>query len=293
MSTTIALLNMKGGVGKTTLAVNLAWQLHNDGPANVLLIDLDPQFNATQYVMDYKAFEQHQAKNGTICDFIVDQPTFKLKKGAKAKPLVSKALHTVRETGGKKFQILPADLGLARVVKNPSQSDFKLEKLLAGVREKFDYVIIDCAPTDSVLTTMALNASDFLLIPVKPDRFSILGLTNLLETVDAFRANCEDPHEVQVLGVVFTQVLDDQNLEAQAIDEVTSAATQEGVYLFNNRLRHTRSFMRSVKDQKPIFETLYARSSRRFEIGDIADELKEQLDSVKTKAVKKIAKGKK
>ena len=53
---TIALLNMKGGVGKTTLAVNLAWHMHQNEPANVLLVDLDPQFNATQYVMDYKSF---------------------------------------------------------------------------------------------------------------------------------------------------------------------------------------------------------------------------------------------
>jgi chromosome partitioning protein len=285
---------MKGGVGKTTLAVNLAWQLHNDGPANVLLIDLDPQFNATQYVMDYKAFEAHQKKNGTICDFLLEQPKFKLKKGTKGKQSVAKALHTVRETNGKKLQLLPADLGLARVVKNPSQSDFKLEKLLAGVRDKFDYVIIDCAPTDSVLTTMALNASDYLLIPVKPDRFSILGLTNLLETVDAFRTNCEDPHGVQVAGVVFTQVLSDQDLEAEAIAEVTAAAQQEGVYLFGSRLRHTRSFMRSVKDQKPIFETLYARQSRRFEVSDIADELKQQLAAKKLKnQTKKATKVKK
>lgn len=289
LSTTISLLNMKGGVGKTTLAVNLAWQLHSDGPTNVLLIDLDPQFNATQYVMDYKAFEQHRTKNGTICDFLLDSPKLKLKKGSKAKPSVAKAFHTVRETGGKKLQLLPADLDLARVVKNPSQSDFKLEKLLSQVREKFDYVIIDCAPTDSVLTTMALNASDHLLIPVKPDRFSILGLTNLLETIDAFRANCEDPHKVQVLGVVFTQVLNDQNLEAQAIAEVTSAAKGEGVYLFANRLRHTRSFMRSVKDQKPIFETLYARESRRYEVSDIADELKQELASANIKRTAKKA----
>ena len=57
MAITIALLNMKGGVGKTTLAVNLAWHFHQNEEKNVLLVDLDPQFNATQYVMDFQAFQ--------------------------------------------------------------------------------------------------------------------------------------------------------------------------------------------------------------------------------------------
>jgi chromosome partitioning protein len=72
MATTIALLNMKGGVGKTTLAVNLAWHLHQNEQKNVLLVDLDPQFNATQYVMDYQTFQNHRKDAGTIADLLID-----------------------------------------------------------------------------------------------------------------------------------------------------------------------------------------------------------------------------
>jgi chromosome partitioning protein len=280
---------MKGGVGKTTLAVNLAWHLHQKGPANILLIDLDPQFNATQYVMDYKTFEAHQKKFGTIAGLLADQPTFQLKK-SKLKPTLNKSLHTVRETGGKKFDLLPADLRLAHIVKNPSQSDFKLEKLLEGLRASYDYIIIDCAPTDSVLTTMALNASDQLLIPVKPDRFSILGLTNLLETVDIFRLNCEDPHKVKILGIVFTQVTNDSEIEAQSMQEVTAAAKKENVYLFNNRLNYSNSYIRSVKDQKPIFETKFSRSTSKSAVGKIADELKLRLATIQSAPISKVKK---
>ena len=69
----ISLLNMKGGVGKTTLAVNLAWTLYED-KKRVLLVDLDPQFNATQYVMDYNEFSDHKKNSGTIADLLLEHP---------------------------------------------------------------------------------------------------------------------------------------------------------------------------------------------------------------------------
>ncbi len=95
MAVTIALLNMKGGVGKTTLAVNLAWYLHQYEQKNILLIDLDPQFNATQYVMDFKTFQSHRKDAGTIADLLIDQPKLDLRlKKVKKNPKA--ALYTIR-----------------------------------------------------------------------------------------------------------------------------------------------------------------------------------------------------
>ena len=279
MPTTVALLNMKGGVGKTTLAVNLAWYLHQKEPANVLLIDLDPQFNATQYVMDYKTFENHRKKAGTIADLLVDQPKLDLKT-KKIKKNPSSALHKIKQTGSKRLDLLPAELQLAWVVKNPAQMDFRLEKLLEKLRPNYDYIIIDCAPTDSVLTTMALTASDYLLIPMRPDRFSILGFANLIETIKIFRSNCPDPHKVQVLGVVFTQVTNASDVEQQSMNEVSTAAQKENTHLFTNSLKYSHSFIRSVKDQTPIFETLYAHKKSRADVGKIAEELKVRIQSL-------------
>jgi chromosome partitioning protein len=87
LALTISLLNMKGGVGKTTLAVNLAWHFFENEGANVLLIDLDPQFNSTQYVMNYKTFESHRKKSGTITNLLIDQPSLNL-KDAKLKKIL-------------------------------------------------------------------------------------------------------------------------------------------------------------------------------------------------------------
>jgi chromosome partitioning protein len=270
---TIALVNMKGGVGKTTLAVNLAWHMHQNEGYKVLLVDLDPQFNATQYVMDYQAFESHRKKAGTIVDLLVDHPRLDLRL-RKVKKNPRSAIHNIQTQGGKRLDLLPADLGLAWVVKNPAQMDYRLEKLLSGLGEDYDYIFVDCAPTDSVLTTMALMASDHLLIPMRPDRFSILGFTNLNETMKIFQSNCSDPHGVSVLGIVFTQVTGTSAVEKQAMEEVRAAAKKERTYLFTSFLKYSNSFIRSVKDQTPIFETLYAQATSRLAPVKIAEEMK-------------------
>lgn len=139
MTTTISLLNMKGGVGKTTLAVNLAWHLfHNEGK-NVLLVDLDPQFNATQYVMDFDAFDKHRKARGTIADLLIDQPELHLQQSKRSKKDPSAALHTIDKTSSACFDLLPSELALGWVVKNPAQMDYRLEKLLSSIRDKYDY----------------------------------------------------------------------------------------------------------------------------------------------------------
>lgn len=286
MATTIALLNMKGGVGKTTLAVNLAWHIYQNDDVNVLLVDLDPQFNATQYVMDYQSFESHRRNHGTITDLLIDPPKLDARMTkVKNNPLT--ALHTIRTANGKKFDLLPAELSLAWIVKNPAQMDYRLEKLLEKIRDNYDYVFIDCAPTDSVLTTMALTAADYLLIPMRPDRFSILGFANLIETIKTFRSNCPDPHNVKMLGVVFTQVLGDSEVEDQAMLEVERAARKERIPLFESQLKHSRSFIRSVRDQTPIFETLYAQPRSRTAAAKIADELNARILALSAAGIRK------
>jgi chromosome partitioning protein len=270
---------MKGGVGKTTLAVNLAWHMHQKEKRNVLLVDLDPQFNATQYVMDYKAFQNHLKKAGTAADLLIDQPSLDLRlKKVKSNPRA--ALHNIQTTESKRLDILPSELGLAWAVKNPAQMDYRLEKLLARIRDDYDYVFVDCAPTDSVLTTMALTASDYLLIPMRPDRFSILGFANLIETIKTFRSNCPDPHEVDVLGIVFTQVTGSSEVEKEAMAELSAAASKEKTQLFSSSLKYSNSFSRSVRDQTPIFETLYAHANPKSAVGKIADELMARISKL-------------
>lgn len=271
---------MKGGVGKTTLAVNLAWYLHQREGMNVLLIDLDPQFNATQYLMDYEDFDKHRKTKGTIADLLLEQPGLDLRKRDGKKKNPTGLLHNVEKTGGKRLDLLPAELDLAWVVKNPAQMEYRLEKLLSDMRKGYDYVFIDCAPTDSVLTTMALSASDFLLVPMRPDRFSVLGYINLLSTVETFRENCPDEHKVQDLGVVFTQVTANSSVERDAIAEVKLIAAKQQGYVFTADFKHSRSFVRAVQNQTPIFRTAYASSGSRLAASNVAKEMMARIESL-------------
>jgi len=276
MSTVISLLNMKGGVGKTTLAVNLAWFMYEKGGRKVLLVDLDPQFNATQYVMDYRAFDSHKKNTGTIADLLIEQPRMDLRlKKLSKNP--SQVLHNVRKAGSKHFDLLPSELNLAWVVKNPAQMEYKLEKLLQSFSSDYDFIFIDCAPTDSVLTTMALTASDFLLVPVRPDRFSILGVENLRQTVDLFRKNCPDPHGVKDLGIVFTQVMGNSTVESECMTDIIDRAATEGGYVFKAVLKYSTSFIRAVKDQTPIFQTWYAHKTSKNAASAIAKEMLQRV----------------
>jgi chromosome partitioning protein len=237
--------------------------------------------------MDYQAFQKQRKAGGTIADLLVDPPVLdpRLKK-VKNNPRL--AIHTVRKnSAGKRFDLLPAELNLAWVVKNPAQMDYRLEKLLQVFRDDYDYLFIDCAPTDSVLTTMALTASDYLLIPMRPDRFSILGFANLNETIKIFRSNCPDPHGVKALGIVFTQVTGTSNVEQEAMDDIRKAAEKEGTYLFTSLLKYSNSFSRSVRDQTPIFGTGHAQYPTRRAPAKIAEEVKARMVALSAASAKK------
>lgn len=281
MTHTIALLNMKGGVGKTTLAVNLADYTYKFRKKRVLLVDLDPQFNASQYLMDYKKYEKHRKEKGTIADLLIDQPKLALNK--RRKKISSTQSHTARIYHTKSeyyFDFLPAELALSHVVKNPAQMEYRLEKILGQVRHMYDYIFIDCAPTDSVLTTMALTAADYLIIPIRPDRFSILGYANLLQTVAEFKANTSDPHKVSALGLIFTQVRGNSRSESSCIKDIENLAKKDDIFIFPSSLKFSNTFLTAVQKQTPISETKYARDELKQSIADIVDDLESRIGSI-------------
>ena len=274
--TTISLLNMKGGVGKTTLAVNLAWHLCRRSRRKVLLIDLDPQFNASQYLMDYGKYSDHCRNKGTIADILIQptKPILTVKKSAAFAPSVAPYLYRV-ETNvfGGHFDILPSELTLSKAVKNPHSVAFRLEKALESVREAYDYVFIDCAPTDSILTDTALMASDYVLVPVKPDRFSVLGYGQIRECLEEFRISSPDPHRVQDLGVVFTRVTSASTIEGECIREVRLQAE----HVFKTKVKDSKSYLRSVHEQTPVFDTRYTHLLTKIQITALVQEIEERI----------------
>lgn len=183
----ISFINMKGGVGKTTLAVNMADFLTKRHSKRVLLIDVDPQFNATQCLLRGDDYVEYIKNNGTT---IID--IFNYKKsasvsvvdGVSEKESVPYAnIHPYTTSRG--FDLVPSQLDLFRFEMAPGQgTENRLKNYLNYIKEtnEYDICIIDCPPTPSVWMTSALIASDYYLIPSKPDPISMTGL-DLLEGI--------------------------------------------------------------------------------------------------------------
>ena len=276
---TISLINMKGGVGKTTLAVNLAHTMYRRRKARILLVDLDPQFNASQYLMSYDLWAKHKASSGTIADLLdASRGAARKKKGGRL-PQVLSYLHRVEGSADEEgyLHLLPSELGLSKCIKNPQGVEFRLQKALDDIADYFDYVFIDSAPTDTVLTATALMASDYVLVPMKPDRFSILG-RELIETVLAdFKADYPDPRKVKNLGVVFTFVSKKPNaIEKECKATVANAAS----YVFKAEVAVSGSYLRSVHEQSPISDTRYAHQATKGSMNALEDELETRIKEV-------------
>jgi chromosome partitioning protein len=273
MAHTISLLNMKGGVGKSTLAVNLAWE-YATGPwdRRILVADLDPQFNASQYLIGQQQYEKavlEEAKP-TMWDL------FEQNTRMPGQPLKEfdphAAIHPVRRfQAGGCIDLIPSRLELALSLRNPAQKESLLQKSLVQVGTDYDIIIIDCPPTESVLTYAAYLASDHLLVPVKPEYLSAIGLPLLKQSLGDF--NRENPgHDLDVTGIVFNGVSDYSPEELTAKREVRQLAVAFNWRVFRAEVPYSRSFPKGAREGQPIFWTSYARTKPAQKFRDFAAE---------------------
>ncbi|WP_374712043.1 ParA family protein [Symbiobacterium terraclitae] len=200
MSRVIAIANQKGGVGKTTTAVNLSACLAELGK-RVLLIDIDPQGNATSGIgVDRKRLK------ASVYDVLLDEM-----------PL----LDAVVETRVRGLHLLPAtiDLAGAEIELVPRISrETRLKSALDPVRDQFDFVLMDCPPSLGLLTINALTAADSILIPIQCEYYALEGLTQLMDTFRLVREALNPALEVE--GVVLTMFDGRTNLSIQVVEDV-------------------------------------------------------------------------
>ncbi|KPH57994.1 ParA family protein [Pseudoalteromonas porphyrae] len=273
MSKTVSLINMKGGVGKSTLTVNLAWHLscYTNWMKKVLVVDLDPQFNASQYLVGVdKYYDFINDGKPTIWDVFEQHKRTPNGKNKLVSPKDA-IRNVVNFKGGGKIDLLPSQLELSLSLKNPTQKPELLAKLLKKVEDEYDLILIDCAPTESVLTTAAYLASDYLLVPVKPEYLSTIGLPLLVNSMTDFLAEYDD-QSLELLGVVYNGCSGYYPEEQKSKMEVAKLSAKHGWDIFDSEITYSRSYPKGAREGTPIFRTSYVRTAQATKFREFANE---------------------
>jgi chromosome partitioning protein len=264
MAKKVSLINMKGGVGKSTVAVNLAWHFATwrGGNRRVLLVDLDPQFNASQYLIGPTEYKKILDNNIPTIWNVFEQFT-PLPGMPTPSPLEpTKVIYNAKKPyGGGCIDLIPSRLELAFSLRNPEQKQQLLAKLVSKIEKNYELIILDCPPTESLFTWAAYLSSDYILVPVKPEYLSSIGLPLLVNSMEEFRKRYED-HNLELAGIVFNFPSGYVPEEATSKAEVKKIARDRGWYVFENEVSYSRSYPKGAREGQPIFGTSYARGAQ-------------------------------
>lgn len=200
MTKIIAIANQKGGVGKTTTAINLSTCVAERGK-KVLLIDIDPQGNATSGVGIAKAPDDK-----TIYDVLVND---------------EQIVNIIKPTAVKNLHICPSSINLAGAeveLVNLMSRETRLKRAIESMEQKYDYIFMDCPPSLGLITLNAFTAASSVLVPIQCEYYALEGLGQLVNTIKLVQKNLNDNLEIE--GVVMTMYDSRTKLSTQVSEEV-------------------------------------------------------------------------
>jgi len=277
----ITIVNMKGGVGKTTLSVNISYVLARFHYKKVLLIDVDPQFNATQYLVNQKNILEHFKDKKTIYDILLPNKEENISLSGNSAPkktnqeLKNFIINIGNYENSGRLDLLPSSLKLINFETTKRGIENHLKNFINSKCKEYDFIIFDCPPTLSILSLSAYLASTHYLIPIKPDYLSSLGLPLLERGLKEYEETYG--HSLNPIGVVFTMVQNTSSLPAEIKQSILSSGKRK---IFRNSVSQTVKIARSIENNINSINDFYNNSNftrYAIEFKKIVDELIDEL----------------
>ncbi len=279
----VSFMNMKGGVGKTTLAVNVAFNLAALHDKRVLMVDVDPQFNASQYLLQDDRYlrHTHDSSKGTIKDIFVPRASGAVRTTVgrattRKKMELSDCAMTIYDgqksgfarSGKGRLDLIPSTLDLVEVQNSPRQTEAKLAHYLKEKAAHYDYVIIDCPPTISIFTEAAILASDMYVVPIRPDPLSVLGLPLLERYIQDYTV--DTGQKVKQVGIIFSLVRTPTPKAMKTL--MADLRKQRGSLVFKDESTVSTHVSESVEHHRPVVYFNRASSKIKSQFLDITTE---------------------
>lgn len=275
MATTVSLINMKGGVGKTTLAFNLAWYSAWRANLKVLAVDLDPQANLSQYFMGARDYLNYiQNHKGTVVEIFEQFSAPTLRNGSPILVSPNDVIYPLNQwNDGSLLHLIPSRLELAWTLKNPTEKAQLLPQFLANISDEYDLIVIDCAPTESILTRAAYQSSRYIVVPVRPEFLATIGLPLLARSLEEYRLMHQN-QELEMAGIIFTgkRRFNTPSAQNQSCQDVRQLAKKYQWSVFDSEAYHSDSYPTGSREGTPIFMTSYARDYVKDEFDEVGED---------------------
>ncbi len=249
MGKIIAITNQKGGVGKTTTAINLSACLA-EKKKKVLTIDIDPQGNTSSGL----GIDKNNIEN-TIYELLIGKADIK---------------DCIYPSAMRKLSIIPSNINLSGAeieLINMKKKEYLLRDRIEKIKGKYDYIIIDCPPSLSLLTINAMTAADSVIVPIQSEYYALEGLSQLIHTIDLIKERLNP--DLYIQGVVFTMYDARTNLSVQVVDNVRENLD---IHIYNTIIPRNVRLAEAPSYSMPII--LYdARSSGAYAYRKLAIEV--------------------
>ena len=251
----ISVINMKGGVGKTTIAASLAqaaarrWSIAGSS-GRVLAVDLDPQANLSQALMGETIYEQFMNDQSASIAEVFDDYMPPSSDSPSASALDTSTVERI--TSRPNLSVIPARFHFADRLNSNARPDPRcLARLIANQFQDRELVVIDCAPTESIFTQAAYHASRYVLVPVRPEFFATIGFPLLNNSLTDFR-NRNAVHNIDVIGVVVNDATYQGNNAGgperrASMREIKQEAQNNGWRVFGNEIAYSRGFPKLMR----------------------------------------------